>query len=110
HNPPILVRRDGSFVRLSTGGAVLGVRSDWRYNQGEIELNSGDRILLFTDGVSEARDPAGEEFGEGRLIELILSMPEASPRLLKRKIMQSVTEFSQNPLEDDATLIAMRLD
>ena len=64
HNPPILAHRDGTFVRLTVGGAVLGVRSDWRYSQGQIDLESGDRLLLFTDGVSEARDAAGEEFGE----------------------------------------------
>jgi sigma-B regulation protein RsbU (phosphoserine phosphatase) len=110
HNPPILARRDGTFVRLTTGGAVLGVRSEWRYSQGQIELDSGDRLLLFTDGVSEARDPAGEEFGEGRLIELFLSMPEASPLLLKRKLMQSVTDFCRSPLQDDATLIAISVD
>jgi phosphoserine phosphatase RsbU/P len=110
HNPPILAHRDGTFVRLSTGGAVLGVCSDWRYSQGQIGLGAGDRLLLFTDGVSEARDPAGEEFGEKRLIELFLSMPKASPRLLKRRIMQSVTEFCRSPLQDDATLIAMNLD
>ena len=110
HNPPILARRDGTLVRLSAGGAVLGVRSDWRYKQGQIELSSGDRLLLFTDGVSEARDPAGEEFGEARLIEMILSMPEASPHHLKRKLMQSVTDFCRSPLQDDATLIALSVD
>ena len=110
HNAPILAHRNGSIERLSTGGAVLGVRSDWRYNQGEIGMSSGDRLLLFTDGVSEARDPAGEEFGETRLIELILSMPEASPRLLKRTIMNSVTEFCEGALQDDATLIAIGMD
>lgn len=110
HNHPILARRDGSFVRLSAGGAVLGVRSDWPYSQGQIELGSGDRLLLFTDGVSEARDPAGEEYGEGRLIELFLSMPEASPTLLKRRLMQSVTDFCRSPLQDDATLIAISVD
>jgi len=110
HNPPILAHRDGTFVRLTVGGAVLGVRSDWRYSQGQIDLESGDRLLLFTDGVSEARDAAGEEFGEARLIELMLGMPEAGPHRLQSRIMQSVSEFCQDRLQDDATLIAIRVD
>jgi len=110
HHPPILLRRDGDCVRLSEGGAVLGVCSDWRYTEGEIELHSGDRLLLFTDGVSEAMDADGEEFGERRLIEMMAGRPGLDPEQLQSIIMHSVTEFCGGGLQDDATLISLSID
>ena len=110
HNPPILARRDGSWMRLSEGGTVLGVLSDRRYSQGEIDLSPGDRMLFYTDGFSEARNADGEEFGEGRLIEMILGHPQLDPQELKERILLSVTEFTGGSLHDDSTLIALRVD
>jgi len=110
HNPPILFRRNGAWERLTKGGAVLGVRSDFRYEQGEVSLRSGDRLLCFTDGISEARGRGEEEFGEGRLIELVLGERELDPNRLQSKIMQSVNEFCGGRLQDDATLIALSVD
>ena len=110
HHPPILLRRDGNCVRLSEGGAVLGVCSDWRYTEGEVELNSGDRLLFFTDGVSEAMDADGEEFGERRLIEVMACRPGLDPQQLQSIIMHSVTEFCGGGLQDDATLISLSID
>src|SRR5262249_29175522 len=82
HNPPILARRDGSWTRLSEGGVVLGVLSDRRYSQGEVTLSPGDRLLLYTDGLSEAHNATGEEFGERRLIEMVLQQPLLDPQHL----------------------------
>jgi sigma-B regulation protein RsbU (phosphoserine phosphatase) len=110
HNPPILFRRNGAWERLTKGGAVLGVCSDFRYEQGEVSLRSGDRLLCFTDGISEARGRGEEEFGEGRLIKLVLGERELDPDGLQSKIMQSVNEFCGGRLQDDATLIALSVD
>jgi phosphoserine phosphatase RsbU/P len=110
HNPPILVRRDGSWMRLSEGGVVLGVLSDRRYSQGELDLSPGDRIVLYTDGVPEARNTSGEEFGEPRLLELILQQSQLDPQELQDRILKSVTEFCGGSPQDDSTLIAIRVE
>jgi phosphoserine phosphatase RsbU/P len=110
HNPPILARRDGSWSRLSEGGVVLGVLSDRHYSQGEVSLSPGDRLLLYTDGLPEARNTAGEEFGERRLIEMILQQPHLDPQDLQDRILQSVSEFCGGSPQDDSTLIAIRVE
>jgi sigma-B regulation protein RsbU (phosphoserine phosphatase) len=110
HNPPVLVRHDGATERLATGGAVLGVFPDWGYEQGEVELRAGDRVLLFTDGVTEVRNAAGEEFGEERLVALLAAHRALDADELQRKIMGAVTEFSGGDFQDDATLIVMAVE
>jgi len=110
HNPPILARRDGSWTRLSDGGTVLGVLSDRRYCEAAIDLAPGDRLLLYTDGLVEARNPEGEEFGEGRLVEMVLGQQRLEPEELQERILRSVTGFTGGSLQDDATLIALRVD
>ena len=67
HNPPVLTREDGVQVRLEQGGLILGAFHESVYDQGEIDLRPGDRLVMFTDGLSEAVDGEGEEFGEAAL-------------------------------------------
>ena len=110
HCAPILSRRDGSFLRLTEGGAVLGVFPEWRYEQGEIELHSGDRVLLFTDGVTEARNQAAEEFGEGRLLGVLGKHRGLNAVTLQEQVMGAVAEFSGQHLQDDATLVVLSVE
>ncbi|HEU5154814.1 MAG TPA: SpoIIE family protein phosphatase [Gemmatimonadales bacterium] len=110
HNAPILVHRDGTHVRLTEGGGVLGVCPEWRYEEGEIVLGSGDRLLCFTDGLSEAQDLNGEEFGEQKLINMMRDNLDADPEELQSAIMGSVTRFCAAQPQDDATLIAIGID
>ncbi len=110
HNSPILLGRDGQHVRLEQGGAALGVFQDWHYEQGEVRVASGDRFLLFTDGVSEARNQAGEEYGEDRLIALLRENCELGAGELQKKILSAVAEFSGGDLQDDATLVVMAVE
>jgi len=107
HDAPILERSDGTRVRLREGGAVLGVFRDWNYEQHEVGFGPGDRLLLFTDGVTEVRNTAGEEFGEQRLLDLIANHRGLGARELQGRIMQAVAEFSGGEFHDDATLIVM---
>jgi sigma-B regulation protein RsbU (phosphoserine phosphatase) len=109
HCPPMLVRR-GTCTRMKEGGPVLGVFPDQSYLQSEIELSSGDSLLFFTDGVTEARDASGDEFGEERLQELLTLGGEFSARELRDLIMAAVGEFSDGPVQDDATLMVLKVE
>jgi sigma-B regulation protein RsbU (phosphoserine phosphatase) len=110
HNAPILQRRDGTVIRLEEGGAVLGIFPDGNYEQGEVELGSGDSVLLFTDGVTEVRNAAEEEFGEERLIGLLAQNREFSAAEVQKRLLEAVTEFSQGNFQDDATLVVMSVE
>src|SRR5215510_13119482 len=71
HNAPLLRRKNGNCMRLECGGSVLGVFAEPEFSEGEVKLESGDRLLLFTDGLTEAMNDQGELFGEERLLELL---------------------------------------
>jgi phosphoserine phosphatase RsbU/P len=108
HNPPILVRADGSVVRLAAGGPVFSrLTSSMRYEDGEQELRPGDRLVLFTDGVSEARDSGANDFGEPRLEELATAHRNLGARDLVARIVEEVSSFTGGRTEDDVTLVAV---
>ncbi len=107
HNAPFLVRSDGSHERLREGGAVLGVFASRDYVMGSAELCPGDRVILFTDGVTEACSPEGEEFGEARLLRLLQDRRALSADELQAKILTVVAEFSGGRWQDDATLVVL---
>jgi phosphoserine phosphatase RsbU/P len=107
HNAPLLVRRDGSVFALSQGGVILGILPGYQYAQGTIELEPGDQLLLYTDGISEAANADGEEFGEARLQQLLRNLPACSALSALQQITQAVAEFHHAPERDDRTMIAM---
>jgi sigma-B regulation protein RsbU (phosphoserine phosphatase) len=84
---------------------VFGVFHDCGYTQGEIELQSGDSLVLFTDGITEARNPSGREFGEERLQALLTTAHKQSAADLRDLITNAVSEFSEGEVYDDATLM-----
>jgi serine phosphatase RsbU (regulator of sigma subunit)/DNA-binding transcriptional regulator YhcF (GntR family) len=110
HNPPLLVRRDGSCLRLAAGGTVLGVFSGAAFESVAVDLRLGDRLLMFTDGITEATDPRGEEFGEERLIALLREEPAAAAAELQATTMQRVTQYCHGNFADDATVLAVVVD
>jgi phosphoserine phosphatase RsbU/P len=110
HNSPILVRADGTTFRLDHGGPVIGIFSDGSYAQGEISLLSGDRLLLYTDGVTEAANNQDEEFGEERLTQLLQENRKLKAQDLQAKILATVTEFCQGNFRDDVTLVTVSVD
>jgi phosphoserine phosphatase RsbU/P len=107
HCPAILVRANGELVRLAAGGAVLGVFPEWPYEQAVVAATSGDRLVLFTDGVTEAANARNEEFGEERLAQLISALRERGAHELKNRILQTVAAFTGGRAQDDATLVVV---
>jgi sigma-B regulation protein RsbU (phosphoserine phosphatase) len=109
HCPRMLVR-EGSCVRMKEGGPVLGIFQAPDYEQGDIESLSGDFLVLFTDGVTEAISASGEEFGEDRLIELLAAGHKLGATDLRDRIMTAVEEFTSGEPYDDATLMVVRVE
>jgi sigma-B regulation protein RsbU (phosphoserine phosphatase) len=107
HNAPFVLRSNGSHERLRDGGTVLGVFASPDYELGSAQLSPGDRVVLFTDGVTEACNGAGEEFGEARLLRLLEDHRALSADDLQAKILAAAGEFSGGRWQDDATLLVL---
>jgi len=105
HLPPLLVRRDGTHDTLREGGAVLGVFRDWQYQEGIIRLNSGDRVCLFTDGITEATGANGEEFGETGVLQVAIRESAFSAGEIRERLLDDVRQFCDCQFHDDATLL-----
>jgi phosphoserine phosphatase RsbU/P len=110
HNPPILLHADGSHERLQAGGGVLGVFPRHKFASGAAQLAPGDRLILYTDGVTEACDAADEEFGEVRLLRLLQEHRTAAASALQAKILAVAGEFSRGHWHDDATLLVLAVE
>jgi sigma-B regulation protein RsbU (phosphoserine phosphatase) len=107
HNPPLLVHADGTVERLSEGGMVLGVFPDNQYEQAELALRPGDRLLFYTDGITEARNPAGDEYEEDKLAAAAIAVRDQPVEAIKDAILADVTGFCAGQFDDDATLIVV---
>jgi phosphoserine phosphatase RsbU/P len=107
HNPPLLVRADGGVEPLSGGGMVLGVFPENTYEQAELPLKPGDRLVFYTDGITEARDTAGEEYGDERLAAAAVKHRGLDADRMKDALIEDVTRFNNGTFEDDATLIVV---
>jgi sigma-B regulation protein RsbU (phosphoserine phosphatase) len=107
HPRPILKNASGEVTQLDNGGAALGVFPNWRYEDSFVQLAPGDRLVLFTDGITEAARPDGEQFGEEGLIRLIKTMADEPPSKLNKNLLTDVKSFCDSRLEDDATLISI---
>jgi phosphoserine phosphatase RsbU/P len=105
HNPPVLLRVDGSVTRLTTGGTVLGAFEESVYEEGIVPIASGDRLVLFTDGITEACGDTDDEFGDDRLLDAVRGGATDGPTALVDRIFNAVTTFQAGPLADDATVL-----
>jgi len=105
HCFPLLHRCRGDVRVLSDGGIVLGIFPDAKYSDMAVHLEPGNKLLLFTDGITEATNPRGEEYGEDRLRRELDDDPSGETATLHHKLMQDVSEFCQGNFADDATLV-----
>jgi len=110
HNPPLLVHGDGTHNRLRDGGPVLALMRNWDCQQGSVELAPGDRLVLFTDGITEAANTAGEEFEEDRLVRLVTTHRESPPAAIRERILAELREFTGDRWNDDATLVVLSVE
>jgi sigma-B regulation protein RsbU (phosphoserine phosphatase) len=107
HNAPIVLHGDGSHERLEEGGGVLGVFPNQKFAAGATRLRPGDRVILFTDGVTEASDADGQEFGEVRLLRLLQEHRAEAAAVLQARILAAAGEFGRGHWHDDATLLVL---
>lgn len=107
HCPPLLIHADGRTEELNHSCPVLGEFPDCDYNQSAVALVPGARLVLFTDGLTEARDPQGREFGLGRLARVAADQRGLGAKDLHAALMQAVFSHSNGRLEDDATLLVV---
>jgi len=108
HNAPMLLRAGGTQIleRLTDGGLPLGIMPDAAYVSREVELNPGDWLLIFTDGLVEAENQRQEEFGEVRLAQLLQTNANTNPQDLLRRIMIDLDYFvGTTPQHDDVTCL-----
>jgi len=108
HNAPLLFRANGSLERLTSTSTVIGLFPDWQCVTRAITLAPGDLLVIYTDGVTEANDAAGEEFGEARLIDTVRACFSLSPAGLVAAIQNAVQKFSPGEQSDDLTLVIAR--
>src|SRR5215510_3841986 len=109
HNPPLIVHAAGTVEQLASGGLPLGIKPDAEYREGRTQLQHGDVLVIYSDGVTEAVSPTGEEFGATRLYEVVARNIEASAAGIRDRIESSLTKFAQGTsAADDITLVIVK--
>jgi hypothetical protein len=109
HNPAVLLRANGSMERPDRGGLVLGAFVTARYEEEAIALETGDTLVLFSDGVTDAENPAGDQYGEERLLEALAGSDRRSPDEILDRVLASVRAFAaEQPPADDVTVLVIR--
>jgi sigma-B regulation protein RsbU (phosphoserine phosphatase) len=109
HPSPILASSD-AIRQLPARGAVLGVFPTWKYEDSTIGLSPGDRLLLFTDGITEASGSEGQEFGEDNIAALARSNRASSASELNSRVLAQVSDFCRGQFQDDATLLVIAVN
>ncbi|MGX2032983.1 MULTISPECIES: PAS domain S-box protein [Methylocaldum] len=110
HNRPLLLRKgERNCTELDAEGLILGVKKGVIFEEKALALNEGDMVLLYTDGITEARNKQGEFFGESRLCELVIAHAQASPQELIQIIVDELGVFCQSrSFDDDISLVVLK--
>ena len=109
HNAPIVRRSSGAIERLENGGLPLGIQAEAKYESGTLNLQPGDWLAIFTDGLVEAENAKQEEYGEARLLTNLQSGAGATPEELLRRIIADADLFvGDTPQHDDLTCVLVK--
>ncbi len=109
HNPPLIGRAGGTVEQLAAGGFPLGIMPMAEYEVGETHLEPGEALIIYSDGVSEANNLAGDEFGMERLTEVVSKNFQASASGMRDKVESALSAFTQTaPANDDITLVIVK--
>jgi serine phosphatase RsbU (regulator of sigma subunit) len=110
HLPGLILRSDDTLDRLGSTCTVLGLFENWECSIGENSLFPGDTLVLYTDGVTETFNDAGEEFGERNLVESLRRHSRQRPQALMNSVLEDVKQFSPHEQHDDITLVVARCE
>jgi phosphoserine phosphatase RsbU/P len=111
HNPPMLAKAGGEVMKLDGGGPVLGLFTDLTYQAHCAAIGPGDTLIVYSDGVTDAESPAGEEFGEERLKQILIERRGQPARQVVEAVTRAVGHFTENaaPVDDLTIVVATRL-
>ena len=108
HNPPLLLGR-GGVRRLDVGGPIVGLFDGAPFEQEQLQLADGDRLVIFSDGVSEASNVEGEEYGDERIVQALANTDAETPQAVLTRLIASVRNFANGaPQSDDITAMVLR--
>lgn len=111
HNPPFVIRDGSEPVRLEAGGMVVGLLKETAYMEGMVQLQKGDLLLTFTDGISEAMTEQDEEWGEERMLSAVLAVRSLSAKQILQSTMDAADVFTGGaPQHDDMTLMVLKVE
>lgn len=108
HLPPMIARADGTLERLGVTASAIGLLDEWTGAVGQVVLNRGDVLAIFSDGVTDAMNRDGDEFGETRLADLLVSSRSHPAREIADRVILEVKAFSGGDQHDDLTLVVVR--
>jgi serine phosphatase RsbU (regulator of sigma subunit) len=108
HCPPLLLRANGDLEKLDSTATMLGAFSLWACSEAETELRTGDTLLLYSDGVTEAGADNGDDYGDERLIQALRFNQSQPADALVQAIIDDVNEYSRGERSDDVTVVALR--
>jgi serine phosphatase RsbU (regulator of sigma subunit) len=108
HNPPLLLRQSGVVERLNATATVLGAFRDWECSVAKTQLEAGDVLCCYTDGITESIGRNGDEFGQRRLLQSVRENRELEASSLLRRVEKTVEHFRVGEQEDDLTLVIAR--
>jgi len=108
HVPPLLLRASGAMETLDPTATMIGAFRHWSCTEGEVKLSAGDTLLIYSDGVTEAESPSGDDFGEERLVRCLRRTGGTTAQSLVHCIVESVTEFSHGSRYDDVTVVVIK--